>query len=105
MAKYIKTSNSNAHAVIIILDIFSKILFFCASIVLVYWLLSPILRSMGMTIPAFLSSICEKPYGLANMVGYVHRSGFNFAGGIAAVILFILGYVFEFIRNAVCKAN
>ncbi|MBR6162404.1 hypothetical protein IKQ26_00715 [bacterium] len=103
MAKYVKTNDSNAYAVVVIFDIISKILFVCASVVLIYWLLAPFLSTMGIPVPSFISSVCEKPYGLAHMVGYVHRSGFNFAGGIAAVMLFILGYIFEIIRNFVCR--
>ena len=92
-------SSNNFYVLIVIFDILSKIAIVLASIVLIYWLLAPVLVSMGIVIPAFIKNFCHGFYGLANMVGYVHRSGFNWAGGIAALILYIIGYIFEFVCN------
>lgn len=100
MTKNIKSySSNNFYPFIITFDILSKIAFLCSSLVLIYWLLSPLLAAMGIGIPSGISNFCEKPYGLANLVGYSHHGGFNFAGGIAALIFFVVGFVFEFVRN------
>lgn len=100
---YNTNGSNNLRALIVIFDILSRIAFVCASVVLIYWLISPFLVSMGIGIPGVISFICEKPYGLAHMVGYSYHGGWNFAGGIAALILFITGYIFELICDLLSR--
>lgn len=101
MRRHIDHSSNSAYAVAIIIDIISRIIFVCASVVLIYWLMKPFLLSMGIGIPGVISVVCEKPYGLANMVGYSYHGGWNFAGGIAALLLFVLGGILEYISYAI----
>ena len=86
MQRNYRPDNSNSTALAIIFDIICRIIFIYAAIVLIYWLFSVFVLSMGFRFP-----------------GYVHRSGINFTGGIAALILFVFGYIFELIRNAIIR--
>lgn len=101
MQRNIRPDNNNSTALFVIFDIISRIIFIYASIVLLYWLFTIFILPMGFRFPYFVSAFCEAPYGLAYMVGYTHHSGINFAGGIAAIILYVIGYVIELIRNAI----
>ena len=96
-------SSSNMYALIVIFDILSRIVFVWAFFVVVYWLFTQFLAGMGINIPDFIKVICETPYRLAYMVGYTHHSGFNFAGGIAALIMFFIGYIFELICSMLIR--
>ncbi len=103
MPRYVRPSSNNENALIVIFDIISRIIFIYAAIVLIYWLFTQFVVAMGVRIPGVISAFCEFPYGLSHIVGYSHHGGFNFAGGIAALIMFIIGYIFELIRNALIK--
>lgn len=103
MQRNYRPDNSNSTALAIIFDIICRIIFIYAAIVLIYWLFSVFVLSMGFRFPGVVSAFCEAPYGLAHTIGYVHRSGINFTGGIAALILFVFGYIFELIRNAIIR--
>ena len=96
-------SSNNLYALIVIFDIISRIIFLWAFLVLMYWLLTPFFIEFKIVMPNFISYICEKPYELASMVGYRYHDGINFAGGIAALILFIIGYIFELICNMLIR--
>ena len=101
---YNSQNSNNAKALVVIFDIISRIIFIYAAIVLLYWLFTIFILPMGFRFPEFVNQFCQAPYGLTHTIGYVHRGGgLNFTGGIAALIMFVFGYIFELIRNAIIR--